>query len=170
MEKKKIEIIVAVGLVFIFLLIILSPKKKKGSHSASYEVQEIQGVDAVLESISLIKSNKLNLSAVSEIEKLDIESAGGRNPFDILVQTNVIVQEEVVEETVEEEVISFPTINIQGVVYAQNQPSDSVAVIDDEELRVGDSIEGWEIVVIREERVVFKHGATTHEINLYDDA
>jgi len=168
-EKKKIEIIVAVGLVFIFLLIILMPKKKTKVQKASYEVQEIQGVENVLESINLIKSNKLDLSAVEEIENLEVEGAAGRNPFDILVQTNVIDQKEDVEEEYEEEMRPFPTVTIQGVVYAQDQPSDSVAVIDDDELKIGDFIEGWEIVLIQEKRVVFKQGGVTREVNLYDD-
>ncbi|MBN1493276.1 MAG: hypothetical protein JW938_03945 [Candidatus Omnitrophica bacterium] len=168
MDKKKVEILVAVGLVVIFLVIILQPKKKNQQKKVSYEVQEITGVESVLSSINLIKGNKINVAALEALDIPQEEQTNGRNPFDILVQTNPIAVVPVVEESSEEDSGPFPDLKIQGVVFAQDNPQDSVAIIDDKELKIGDTIEGWTIIIVRDEMVTFQKGKTVHKVNLYE--
>ncbi|MFC1809236.1 hypothetical protein ACFL3D_03850 [Candidatus Omnitrophota bacterium] len=172
MDRKKVEIIIAVGLILIFFVIILKPKKRGSKGAVKYTVEEVKGVEDVLHSINLIKSNKINLDSIQSIEELRTEQVAGRNPFDILVKTNVIEPEPEIEEPEEmvEDVGPFPDIEIQGVVFAQHNPADSVVIINNEELKIGDRIKEWEIILVQDQVVQFKKENTVHEINLYENS
>jgi hypothetical protein len=169
-DRKKIEIYAAVGLVVIFVAILLIPKDKKKAEPVESETHEVKGVQAVLDSIRLIKSNKIDPAALKNLEELKGAQVGGRNPFDILVQTNVIAaaSPEAVAETVSENAEPFPEITVQGVVYAQDDAADSVVIINGEELKIGDAVEGWEIVLVNDDLVMFKKGTSVHKLSLYE--
>jgi type II secretory pathway component PulC len=168
-DKKKIQIYAAVSLVVVFVAILLIPKDKKAA-SVELETPEVKGVQTVLDSIRLIKSNKIDPAALKNLEELKGAQVGGRNPFDILVQTNVIATPppEAVAETVIENAEPFPEINVQGVVYAQDNAADSVVIINGEELKIGDAVEGWEIVLVNDDLVMFKKGTSVHKLSLYE--
>jgi hypothetical protein len=170
-EKKKIEIYVALGLIVIFIAIIMMPKnKKKFMNVDDAGIPEVEGVQLVLESIQLIKKNKIDPAALQNLEDSKSAHVGGRNPFDILVQTKVIAvaPPEAIAETMVESIEPFPEVTVQGVVYAQDNPADSIVIINGEELKIGDAVDEWEIMQINDDLVMFKKGSSVHKLSLYE--
>ncbi len=170
MDKKKIQLYIVVTVIVIFVAILIMPKDKKRMIAVDSSDHEVKGVQDVLESIRLIKSNKIDTSALKSLEDLKSTQVGGRNPFDILVQTNVVQApgETVVAEAVDVAPEPFPEVSAQGVVFARDNPADSVVIINGEELKIGSTIEGWEIVTINDDLVMFKKGASVHKLSLYE--
>jgi len=55
---------------------------------------------------------------------------------------------------------------VSGIIYAQTE-IDSQVIVNGELYKVGDTIEGWTVVTIEDEMVLFENGETEYIFNLY---
>ncbi|MCD6583860.1 MAG: hypothetical protein J7K71_04160 [Candidatus Omnitrophica bacterium] len=142
MDKKRVELIITLGLVIIFIFVLavnLKPKKPKQKLSPSSKISEKEkGV-----SISKKKIEKILRASPQEIEKQKnrAQLSWGRDPF----FSSFLVKKEVSKTT---------SLTLKGVTIGKDKKG--YAFINDEIVTIGDTIEGYQVIEIQKNKVILK--------------
>lgn len=137
MDKKKIEIIAGGFLIIVFFFIVLS--NLKGGKKEIYR----QNISRVLKENTSFK----NIDYESLNEKFD-RMPWRKNPFGI--------------NTIKPKKISR-SVSLQGILW---DPVSAAVIFGDMFLKIGDKIEDYEILNIKEESVVLTDGELVYELRV----
>ncbi len=168
-KEKKQYIVLAVGVVILLFLLINPGKGRHHRKNISMNLS-VPGIDVsnIENDVSMFDQN-LKLIASKEIgdvvSKLvsDDDKTWDRNPFEFLVSTEIEKVEEVEDDTI-------PNFTINGIIY-DDIPEDSSVVIEGEFYPEGATVDGWTIVKIERDNVLFQNAARNLEyiFYLYED-
>jgi len=167
-EKDKKQLIVVIVGVVILAFVMLNSKKGGNTNSYSSGGGGIPNMATIASDVSAFDENMQLIASVEvsdAIAKLlaDVKS-WDRNPFEFLVSTE---PEKVIEES-EEGLSNIPSFKINGIIY-DDIPTDSSVVIDGEFYQESEIVDGWLIVSIEEENVIFQKGDIEYIFYLYEE-
>lgn len=173
MARSRIMIFILVGLVAVCFFAL--PKSKTGRNSTAAALAasvDVSGMLDVLQSINTIRRDKLSPVRIGELRDQLKEKHSMRNPFALLMQTEIVEVVEEPEPNLEPDeaflVGEFPAIQLQGVIYERRNPEASIAFIDGAELNIGAVIDGWKIIEMEDDTVIFKKSKTVHVLKMYE--
>ena len=166
MDRKTTEIAICIGGVIVLLFLLFSNKLKGGGGRVSLE-QSMSSVSQVFDefdqNVRLLANKEINES----LERLMADRIQGewiRNPFEILVNTKIVIDKMQVD--VEESEPAIPTFSISGIIHGETD--DETSVIVNGELYVnGEVVDGWTVSSIEMDRVFFKKNNKEFIFNLY---
>ena len=172
MDKKQKELIIASFVVIIALIMVFSTIKKAGGSKSkkpvaaiSVEGQSSRGDFSYLESeTSYVRrdaSTKTRRASSYNVEELD----WGRDPF-------VIDKAKLLESTGQSWAVKLEQLSrlkLTGMMVSGDTPEDSIAVINGEDLKIGDNIFGFIIKDIRSNFVVLESGSQKFMLRLWEE-
>jgi len=165
MDKQKIQILAAGALGLVLVVLLFGNMFGKRSSGSAPVTQSSDSVSQIFRefdaNVSYLANKEIN-DTLERIMQEKLQEGWQRNPFQILVSTKME------QEIAEEELVSVgePTFAVSGIIYAQTE-IDSQVIVNGELYKVGDTIEGWTVVTIEDEMVLFENGETEYIFNLY---
>lgn len=156
MTKQQREIIITVGLVFILVIALTSSfrrmKKKRLPRKEEPKVEASASETEEAETIEVSKKEP----ASEEVRKMQLARWGQswkRNPF-------LLPQREKEKSILREEGFSF---SLSGIVWKEGAP---LALIDDYIVRKGETLEGYTVANITQDRVILEQDGKKYELFL----
>jgi hypothetical protein len=175
MDKHQKELIAAVVLVIIaFLMVVMTAQKCSRSLSRSPQTAQILTTDATAPSVPLdtglskavLGSEPKSLArasqATTDIEKLP----WGRDPF---VFDKAILYSPGVDQNRITKLEQLSRLKLTGMILSEDKPSDSIAVINGENLKIGDKVAGFTIREIKTNYVVLDRDNESFILNLWEE-
>jgi len=167
-SKKNIQILVIIGCSLILCGLLLNNFLKGDSSSRVEFDKMIDSVSNIFNDfdgyVRLLADKEIN-DSLERIMQEKVQEGWKRNPFEILVST-VILKDDEKESSIFTSV-GDPTFTVSGIVY-EMKPEDSSVIINGEFYKLGDNVNGWTVVDIKAENVHFKKGETEYIYNLYE--
>ena len=114
--------------------------------------------------VRLLADKEIN-DSLERIMQEKVQEGWKRNPFEILVSTVIIKEDE--EESTIFTSAGDPTFTVSGIVH-ELKPEDSSVIIDGDFYKIGDTVDGWTVIDIKAENVHFIKGQTEYIYNLYE--
>ena len=165
-KKTQMEIIIVVFLIVVLGgLLITTPEKKEKRSVAQLDPAKIESIMELFTHNDILCGEEQLAGHVRAYCEKQRKKPYGRNPFALTVDTAT-------EEPLAGEVVTdreAPQVSIQGVLYVKDDPQSSIAIIGGQEKKVGDSVNGWTIVRIRDNVVYFQNGQQVYKSHLYKD-
>lgn len=169
-DKEKKQMIIVLALVpLLGILLFMNMAKKSGFKGTPVKSSEDIGtvseiITAFDANVKLIADKEIN-DSLERVMTEKVMEGWERNPFEILVSTKNMTDMLDAQEAIQK--LNVPSFTVSGIVYDENPDNISV-IIDGDFYKIGDKIDGWNIMNVEAESVYFKRGETEYIFNLYE--
>ncbi len=175
MDKQQKELIIAIAVVIIAITMVFGTIKKvirhrprRGRASAVTVTDIASGKDRILSSLEepkvIIKGQAKDIDKDSAYDVRDLD--WGRDPFVLdlpsLFSTSL-------EQSWTAKMEQISRLQLSGMIISESNLKDSIAVIDGENLKVGDKISGFVIKEIRSNFVILESGNENFILRLWEE-